>query len=261
MSVKMLRRGFLRDRLFLLAQQFCHHVPVVVFDAATFQQVQRYCKKVDRQWVRRTMAALNVFVLVAVLASWMGIAYHHYLARLDGDSSFGRIVIFATAVSGSFSACMALFYSKWLYWLAGTSMDDLGLMEYGIPYCKLTATQRRPLMKRNRTELLKRCFYPDERQAANQHRAELAAFRLLRRTAILVAAGVWAAYLIAPARALGRLLQSGEILVDSPLFLSWLAIALVALPTLIRLWTEPDQADEPRIVMGAEREPWHAGGQ
>jgi hypothetical protein len=241
MTVKMTRQGFLKEQLYSFAKWFYRHVPVLVLDPATSQQVRRYSQLADRQWVRRAMAGLNTFVLAAVLASWMGIAYRHHMRHLGGDSLFGRIVMFTTAASGSFSLCMVLFYSKWLYWFAGTSREDPGMSEYEIPLDKLKTAQRRPLLERYRAELLKRSFYPDERQSEEQERAERTAFRLLRRMAILIALGLWAVYLIAPGGAFGRLLQSGETLFDSPLVLSWIVIALIALPTLIRLWTEPDE--------------------
>jgi hypothetical protein len=162
--------------------------------------------------------------------------------------------MFTTAASGSLAVGMALFYSKGLYRLAGTSMEDRAMLEFGIPYDKLKTEQRGPLMERYRAELLKRCFYPDERQIADQERAERTAWGLLKRAAILIAVVVWAVYLLAPEGALGRLLQAAEMLLDSPLALTWMVIALIALPTLIRLWTEPDQADEPILVVEAEKE-------
>ena len=42
-------------------------------------------------------------------------------------------------------------------------------------------------------------------------------------------------------------------MMNSPLMLTWLLLVLIALPTLIRMWTEPDQVGEPKVVtMGRE---------
>ena len=253
MSVKIMRQGFLRDWLYSLFQRFYRHFPVVMHDPETFRRIQRYSQLADRQWVRRAMAALNAVVLVVTLASWMHSAYAHHMDYVCGDSLFSRIVLFTTAASGSFIVCISLFWAKGLYRLAGMGKEDPGMTEYGIPYYRLTTAQRRPLIERYRDELWKRRFYPDERQRVEQQRAELAAFRLLRRTAILMAVVVWAVYLIAPEGAIGRVLQLGKTLFDSPLVLSWMVLALLALPTLIRLWAEPDEPGEPAPVEGATK--------
>jgi hypothetical protein len=240
--------------LYSVAERFYRHVPVVMLDSATLGQLKRFSQLADRRWVRRATAAMIVFTLAVVLATWMDTAHRHHVRHLEEDDLLSRIVLFTTAASGSFSVCMVLFYSKGLYRLAGSSMEDLGMLEYGIPYEKLTTAQRRPLAERNRMESLRRRFYPDERQIAEQERAERTAWGLLRRAAILMVVVIWAAYLVAPEGALGRLLQSAEVLLGSPLVLTWVVIALIALPTLIRLWTEPDQADEPRLVVNAEKQ-------
>jgi hypothetical protein len=248
MSIKIMRQGFLRDWLYSSFQRFYRHFPVMALDPASFRRLRRVNQLADRQWVRRSLAALILFVLAITLVSWMGIAYQHHVHHLDEDFLFSRIVLLTTAVSGSFVVCMALFWAKGVYRLAGTSMEDPGMTEFGIPYDKLTTAQRWPLMERYRDELWKRCFYPDERQRVEQERAERTAFRLLRRTAILLAVVVWAVYLIAPEGSIGRLLQLGNTLLNSPLVLSWIVLSLIALPTLIRLWTEPDEAGEPEVV-------------
>jgi hypothetical protein len=248
MSVKIMRQGFLRDRLFSFFQRLNRHLPVVVWDGADFRRFQRYNQMADRRWVRRALTVLNLFVLAVALACWMGDVYEHHVRNLSGNLLFSRIVMFTTAVSEGFLVCMALFWANVLCRLAGMGKEDPSMLEYGIPYDKLKIEQRRPLVVRYRAELLKRCFYPDERQIAEQERAERMAFRLLRRTAILIAVVVWAVYLIAPEGAFGRLLQSAEILLHSPLIMTWMVIALLALPTLIWLWAEPGDAGEPAVV-------------
>ena len=63
----------------------------------------------------------------------------------------------------------------------------------------------------------------------------------------------WAAYLIAPARTFRWVLQWGRLMMNSPLMGTWLLMVLIALPMLIRMWTEPDEVGEPRVV-AMERE-------
>jgi hypothetical protein len=239
--------------MYSVAERFYRHVPVVMLDPATLGQLKRFGLLVDRRWVRRATAALIIFTLAALLATWMDTAHRHHVRYLVEDDLLSRIVMFTTAASGSFTVGMALFFCKGSYRLAGSSTDDPGLTEYGIPYHRLTLAQRRSLAERNRTDWLRSRFYPDERQIAEQERAERTAWGLLKRAAILMVVAIWALYLIAPEGALGRLLQSAEVLLCSPLVLTWMVIALIALPTLIRLWNEPDQAEEPRLVVDAEK--------
>jgi hypothetical protein len=40
---------------------------------------------------------------------------------------------------------------------------------------------------------------------------------------------------------------------DSPVVLTWVLLLVLALPQMIRLWTEPDEVGEPRVV-AMERE-------
>jgi hypothetical protein len=67
---------------------------------------------------------------------------------------------------------------------------------------------------------------------------------LLYRMVIAIVIVSWAAYLTVPERALGW----GGLMMKSPLMLTWLAMALIVLPILIRMWMEPDEVGEPRVV-------------
>jgi hypothetical protein len=146
-----------------------------------------------------------------------------------------------------------LFWTNVTYMLAGSSTDDLAMLEYGMPYDKLTMSQRRKMLVRSRARMFECWFRADERQSLQLERAERIAYRLLRRTAMTIVILMWAAYLIAPERAFGWALQWGRLMMNSPLMLTWLLLVLIALPMLIRMWTEPDQVGEPKVVvMGRE---------
>jgi hypothetical protein len=235
------------------AQWLSDHLPILVPEPATERRLRRWNQWADRQRTRRVLAALIVFLLAFVFAIWIGEAYLEHVRSGDGHGLFYRIVVFVTGASMGFQVGVVIFWSKVTYMLAGSSTEDLALLEYGMPYDKLTAPQRRKMLVRQRATMFVSCFRADERQSAEQERAERAAYRLLRRAVTVIVIVTWAAYLIVPERAFGWLLQWVGLMMKSPLMLTWLAMVLIALPVLIRLWTEPDGVGEVRVV-AMERE-------
>jgi hypothetical protein len=236
------------ERAHPFAQWLSDRLPIYVPGTGTEQRVKRWSQWMDRQIIRRAVVALVVLVLVTVFACWTGEAYMDRVRPLDAQGLFHRIVAFVTAASMIFQVGILLFWTNVAYMFAGSSTEDLAMLDYGMPYDKLTTSQRREMLVRSRARMFEGCFRADERQSIQLERAERIAYRLLRRTAMAIVILMWAAYLVAPARAFERVLQWGRLMMNSPLMLTWLLLVLIALPTLIRMWTEPDQVVEPKVV-------------
>jgi hypothetical protein len=246
MSNEAMDRGQHGYELHSFAQWLSDHLPIVVPDPAVQRRFGRFDRWADRQSVRRALAVLTV-----VLFGW---AYIESEDHLDLHRLPHRLAIFLIAMTWTFNMGMMLFFSKWMLAMAGSSVEDRAVLEYETSYDKLTPQERREMLLRYRAELFSQPFHPDEWQTAQHERAERIAFRLLRRSAVVVTVAGWAVYLMAPKVSLGWWLRWRGLLVDSPLALLWMTMALFALPTLVRMWTEPDGVGEPRVVMGAERE-------
>ncbi|RSL16129.1 hypothetical protein EDE15_1638 [Edaphobacter aggregans] len=227
------------------AQWLSDHLPIVVPDPAVQRQFGRYNRWADRQSVRRALAVLTVLVFAVVLWGW---AYVESDDPLSVHRLPHRLAIFVTAMTWMFNMGMMLFFSKWMMAMAGSSVEERSVLEYGTSYDKLTPQERREMLLRYRAELFSQPFHPDEWQAAQHERAERTAFRLLRRSAVVVTVAGWAVYLMAPKVALGWWLRWRGLLVDSPLVLLWMTTALFLLPTLVRMWTLPDEVGEPRVI-------------
>ena len=241
------------ERSHPFAQWLSNHLPIHVPEPTTVHQLRRCSQWVDRQIVRRVLVAMVALVFLTVFACWTGEAYIDHVRDLDAQGLFHRIVALVTAASMIFQVGILLFWTNVTYMLAGSSTDDLAMLDYGIPYDQLTTLQRREMMVRSRARMFECCFRADERQSLQLERAERIAYRLLRWTAMAAVILSWAAYLIAPARTFGWVLQWGRLMMNSPLMGTWLLMVLIALPMLIRMWTEPDEVGEPRVV-AMERE-------
>jgi hypothetical protein len=245
MSDEVLHQGVSRKYGLLFAQWISKHWPIVVPDPTVQRRFGRYNRWADKQSVRRALAVFTVLVFAVVLFGW---AYIESEDHLDLHRLLHRLIIFLTAMTWTFNMGMMLFFSKWMLAMSGSSVEDRAVLEYGTSYDKLTPQERREMLLRYRVELLSQPFRPDEWQTAQHERAERTAFRLLRRSAVAVTVAGWAVYLMAPKIALGWWLRWRGLLVDSPLALLWMAMALFALPTLVRMWTQPDEVGEPRVV-------------
>jgi hypothetical protein len=131
--------------------------------------------------------------------------------------------------------------------LAQPTLEDRAVMEYGAEFDKLTERQRGEVFNRQIRDGLRGGVQHDEREAELQLRAEGAAYRLLRPGLAVVVAGYWAVCLLGPFAAVR------EVLAVTAVVFTWLAFAVLALPTMVRMWTQPDEVGEPRVV-AMERE-------
>ena len=126
--------------------------------------------------------------------------------------------------------------------LAQPPLTDSALLQFGADFDTLTEAERAELVRMRSRQLLMGKLERDEREAELQARAERQAYRLLRPGLGAVVALYWAVCLFGPFGAARRVLMMTAIVV------TWLAVAVLVLPTMVRMWTQPDEVGEPRLV-------------
>jgi hypothetical protein len=131
--------------------------------------------------------------------------------------------------------------------LAQPTLEDDALMQHGEPFDALTSEQRQQLLQQRSKDLLLGRIHRDEREAELRLAAEGTAYRLLRPGLVLVVAAYWAVCLLGPFAAVR------ETLAITGLAVTWIAIAVLVLPTMVRMWTQPNEVGDPQIV-NAEKE-------
>jgi hypothetical protein len=131
--------------------------------------------------------------------------------------------------------------------LAQPTLEDDALMQHGEPFDALTSERRQQLLQQRSKDLLLGRIHRDEREAELRLAAEGTAYRLLRPGLVLVVAAYWAVCLLGPFAAVR------ETLAITGLAVTWIAIAVLVLPTMVRMWTQPNEVGDPQIV-NAEKE-------
>lgn len=127
--------------------------------------------------------------------------------------------------------------------LAQPTLEDSALTQYGAEFDALTNPEREQLFRGRLRDLILGRVHKDEREAELRLRAEGSAYRLLRPGLVLVVAVYWAVCLSGPFAAVR------ETLAITAIAVTWIAVAVLVLPTMIRMWTQPNEVGgEPRIV-------------
>jgi hypothetical protein len=130
--------------------------------------------------------------------------------------------------------------------LAQSTLEDSAVMLYGAEFDALTDKQCDELYERRFRDFFLGRVRKDEREAELRLRAEGAAYRLLRPGLVVVTAGYWAVCLLGPFEAI-----RGTLAITAIAF-TWLAVAVLVLPTMARMWTQPNEVGEIRVV-GAQK--------
>jgi hypothetical protein len=136
--------------------------------------------------------------------------------------------------------------------LAQPTLEDSALMQHGEQFDALTSEQCEQLFQQRSKDLLLDALlsarvHRDEREAHLRLAAEGKAYRLLRPGLVLVVAAYWAVCLLGPFAAVR------ETLAITGLAVTWIAVAILVLPTMVRMWTQPNELGDPQIV-NAEKE-------
>lgn len=130
--------------------------------------------------------------------------------------------------------------------LLGTSLDDLAQTLYAKPFLELDDMQKDRVKWRLRQEHRKGDRAFDEREVVMQREAERRAFRILRVMLPVLIVACWVVCLCAP---IGQIRVG---LLIGALAFSMLALLVMVLPEVIRLWIEPNAAGEPEIAAGKD---------
>lgn len=127
--------------------------------------------------------------------------------------------------------------------LAQPTLEDSAQMQHGVEFDALTNPEREQLFQVRLRDFVLGRVHRDEREAELRLRSEGAAYRLLRPGLVVVVAAYWAVCLLGPFEAIR------ETLAITAVVMTWIAVAVLVLPTMVRMWTQPDQVPgEPQLV-------------
>jgi hypothetical protein len=185
-------------------------------------------KREFRRFSRRAL----VVVWTAMITVWASMGFR--VTRND--------VVFALLQTGLVVALAWLVFRMLRNRLAQPTLESRALMEYGTKFDALTEEQREDLNKRQSRDALAGRVQKDEREAELQLQAESTAYRLLRPGLAIVVAGYWLGCLFGPFASIR------ETLARTAIIFTWLAVGVLVLPTMVRMWTQPDEVREPVVV-------------
>jgi hypothetical protein len=129
--------------------------------------------------------------------------------------------------------------------LALPTLESRALIECGMEFETLSEKEREKLQKLQSRDALMGRVHWDERDAELQMRAEAAAYRLLKPGLVMIIAGFWVACWW------GGFQVSDASVGKAAICFTWLVFVVLALPTVVRLWTQADEVGEP-VVVGRE---------
>jgi hypothetical protein len=138
------------------------------------------------------------------------------------------------------------------YWrrmrtLPVTSLDDRAMVEYGVEFEQLGEAEQKDLLRRYQVGTYMVNNFPDEREGAQEQGSQMRAYAMLRWLLPMLAAVYAVGWWVLPE---GRVRNGWT---NGPVVVTWLFLLVLALPQMIRMWTEPDEVGEPRVVV-MERE-------
>ena len=170
---------------------------------------------------------------------------------------FAPVLVFEIAVSlrmVRLDPWAGLMTTTWLAMLLGlavrtfrigfaqVSLEDRAVIEYGVEFDALKEKQRGDLFQRAVRDGLFGRVKVDEHEAELRLRAQGAAYRLLGPGLSVFVAAYWAVCLFGPFEATRGALAVTAVVV------TWLAALVLAAPTMIRMWTQPDEPEETAAV-------------
>ena len=126
--------------------------------------------------------------------------------------------------------------------LAQPTLEDSAVMQYGSDFESLTDKQCDDLYERRFRDFIRGRVGKDERENELRLQSEGDAYRLLRPGLAIAIATYWAVCLLGPFAAIR------EALAITAIVFTWLAVAVLVLPTMVRMWTQPNEVGEMRIV-------------
>jgi hypothetical protein len=185
-----------------------------------------------RRW-RRVQVALFFF--------WMGMG----LLEAGRPLSFGTLGIRSLPYIWVLGQIFKVW--EWQRSIPVSSLDDRSVLEHGVEFEGLREPEQKELLRRYQVGTYRMGYLPDEREGEQERRLHVQAYAVLRRLLPVIAVIYWVGWQLLP---LGRMRDRWT---DGPVVMTWVLLLVLALPQMIRMWTEPDEVGEPRVVV-IERE-------
>src|SRR6202050_118093 len=182
-------------------------------------------RKMSRTGKRRTRRLLFALLWVPVLACEIAVSLR--VVRLDPWAG-----LMSTAW---LAALLGLWVRSLGIGFAQVSLEDRALMEYRAEFDVLKEKQRGDLFQRAVRDGLFGRVKVDEHEAEMRLRAQGAAYRLLGPALLVFLMGYWAVCLLGPFGATRTAVAVTAVVV------TWLVALVLAAPTMIRMWTQPDE--------------------
>jgi hypothetical protein len=189
-------------------------------------------RKISPSGKRRTRRLLFALLWVPVLAFEIAVSLR--MVRLDP---------WAGLIS---TAWLTVLLGLWVRSLrigfAQVSLEDRAVMKYGAEFDALKEKQRGEIFQQALRDGLFGRVKVDEHEAERRLKAQGAAYRLLGPTLLVFVAGYWAVCLFGPFETTRSALAVTAVVV------TWLVALVLAAPTMIRMWTQPDEPGETAAV-------------
>jgi hypothetical protein len=185
-------------------------------------------RKMSRTGKRRTRRMLFALLWVPVLACEIAVSLR--LVHLDPWAGL-MSTAWLTVLLGLWVRSLGIGFAQ-------VSLEDRAVMEYGAEFDALKEKQRGEVFQRAVRDGLFGRVKVDEHEAEQRLRAQGAAYRLLGPALMVFVTGYWAVCLLGPFEATRSALAVTAVVV------TWLAALVLAAPTMIRMWTQPDETDE-----------------
>jgi hypothetical protein len=189
-------------------------------------------RKMSRTGTRRARRLLFALLWVPVLAFEIAVSLR--MVRLDpwaGLISTTWLIVL-----------LGLWVRSLRIGFAQVSLEDRAVIEYGAEFDALKEKQRGEIFHRAVRDGLFGRVKVDEHEADRRLRAQGAAYRLLGPALVVFVTGYWAVCLFGPFAVTRNALAVTAVVV------TWLAALVLATPTMIRMWTQPDEPEETAAV-------------
>jgi len=172
---------------------------------------------------------------------WFYLGSVLYLLITIGEDHH-RFIRFWTVVSPIFGAFSLARQWRESQQRTVTGLDDRAQVEQGVNFDELSEAAQKELLGRYRMGRYVLDTIPDERQQMSQLRSQETAFRILGRVLPVFLTLYWASYLWVPTG------DWRDMMMDAPIWVSWLAVYVVTLPIVVEMWNEPDEPGDLRAV-------------
>lgn len=194
---------------------------------ATRQALKRRTRR-----ARRGQVALFFFwMMLGLLEAGRPLSWHTFVGRV-----FPYLWVLVWANSGRNQRILPV-----------SSLDDRAMVEHGVEFERLGEVEQKDLLKRYRVGRYLRNYFPDEREEELEQESKERAYGVLRWLLPGIAVVYWAGW---------RFLPVGSVRAhwtDGPVVMAWALLLVLVMPQVVRMWTEPDEVGDPKIV-AMERE-------